>query len=150
MEEAQPTEVVRLGGTVKLTQLLTEESAVVNEIRAWVNSTRDDVRFTKNKWFYGDDLSVYVRYQRERTLSTHLGIMNLDVLTVANITVNPERQGQGVYSTFLSNLELLPIDAIIIENVQDPAQVSLYERRGYRFHGKPDPVPSMIKLLERE
>lgn len=56
----------------------------------------------------------------------------IQCLDLANIQVHPKYQGQGVFTSYLEEVEReKPLDAVYIENVIDPVFQRFFDKRGY-------------------
>lgn len=106
---------------------------MVDEIEQFVIRYGSGVRFPRSKWFGCMLMEVYFRVNP--VMKFKQGMKR--VLVVSNVTVYDEFRGQGVYSAFLSLVEDIGkkhnFDGIVIENVLDSKQQTIYTSRGYQM-----------------
>ena len=124
---------------------------VIDQVKQFVNSIGEKIRFPKSKWFEDNQMKAYVRYNQFMPFKLNNGqIEYKTVLTVANVTVFEEHRGKGIYGRFLQQLETISdnIDAIIIENVSDyENHEQIYTSRGYKMADFNEGSPWYIKKL---
>ena len=78
-----------------------------------------------NEWLAIGNMMVYVRKGRHAFGS--LGL--IDTIDIANITVQPDYQNQGVFTKFLEEAETLGL-AVHIENVLTERFANFFRKRG--------------------
>lgn len=100
-------------------------SLLLDEIKLWLSSPLN------NRWFSDGKISVYVRkssrkYERAREAPL------VAVIDLANIVVEAELQGQGLFKAFIEQFERSVDRPIYVENVLNSRFQRFWIARGYQ------------------
>jgi N-acetylglutamate synthase and related acetyltransferases len=99
-----------------------------------------------NAWLYYDDIEIYVR-KSHRCFKRDIIARTFDV---ANIKVNEQMQGQGIFTHWLTVIEdaarKAGFECVYVESLLNPRLADFLARRGYTQKGGIEP-PSYYLML---
>lgn len=99
------------------------------QLSAWLER-RKASRLPSGIWFENEVFSLFVRDSRRVRPDRNVLVRCLDFATVG---VQPAYQRLGICSRLIEIMDRLnPFDAIYVENVLEPSQYGIYERRGFK------------------
>lgn len=87
----------------------------------------------RNEWLYGDVMHIYVRMSH-RFISDGDNSKFEECLDLANIQVDDEHQGKGVFTSFLKRvIEMYPDKNLYVESIQNPAMEHICKKFNFVY-----------------
>jgi hypothetical protein len=103
-----------------------ENLSLIEQLKLFMQEAEE--RLVSSRWIHDENMKVYVRKGRR---SVYPGQMSI-TLDIATVEVDEDKQGQGLWTTFLEKAhELNPWEATYIENVLNPVLAESLIRHGW-------------------
>lgn len=115
---------------------------IFNFIDSAISSNR---RFNSRQWCENDQIKMYIRYTPQR----YINGLHISTIDIASISVNPDMQGQGILTHYLSEIEnKYPQIPIFVESILNKKFKKWLIKRGYQpiFVGE---IDSNCAILQR-
>lgn len=113
------------------------------EVLSWIDSASQENRRSVSQWVYADDGKLFIRLTN-RYINNEV-IPSIDV---ANIEIDEEYQGKGLFKELLSEIEIKAEQlgrCVYVESVLNDMLINVLPRYGYEeVHGSIP--PSFVKL----
>lgn len=106
------------------------EKTIIEKLAIFIQDSEKNL--TRSMWISDEYMSVYVR-KAKRYLSGKMST----TLDIASVTIDEDKQGQGIWTDFLAKAhELNPWDATYVENVLNPILAGSLLRHGWIVMGE--------------
>jgi hypothetical protein len=105
---------------------------------------------SRNEWLYGDIMHIYVR-KSHRFIIDNDNSKFEECLDIANIQIDDEHQGKGIFTSLLKSIiEDYSDMNIYIESIQNPAVEHIAKKFGFVFLNKnPDDICTNMILIRK-
>jgi len=119
---------------------------MLEEIFSFIDEAIKSKRqFNSRQWFENDQIKLYIRYTPQR----YINGLTISTIDIASVSTNPDVQGQGIFTHYLSSIEYkYPTIPIFVESILNKKFKKWLIKRGYQpiFVGEMD---SNCAILQR-
>jgi GNAT superfamily N-acetyltransferase len=143
------TKLILEDGTSREVEIISEpktSEAPMEAIKKFLTSNLDSV-LPAESWFHEENFSLYLRTSK----NAYKG-RGLKAVSLTHINVYEEMRGQGIFTNFLAELEVMVkqagYEALIVEAENSERMKTFLLRKGFEVKYIHDGINDFIKVLE--